>query len=80
MADDRVAAYLAEVRRDAYDEAAGLGPTRRAAKRDVPRLLAAVEAVLELTRDTDGHDLPGWSELPVVEFQVAISRALLGGE
>ena len=38
---DRVAAYLEEVRADADDEAAGL-----TAERDVPRLLAALEAVL----------------------------------
>jgi hypothetical protein len=56
--------------------------TYRAAEsaKDVPRLLAAVEAVAALCRDTDGNWLPPQSELPVGEFQAAITRGLLGEE
>ena len=45
---------------------------------DVPRLLALADAVIGLCRDTDGNWLEPESELPVGEFQAAISRALLG--
>ena len=47
---------------------------------DVPRLLALADAVIGLCRDTDGNWLEPESELPVGEFQAAISRALLGEE
>jgi hypothetical protein len=74
---DQVAAYLAEVRRDLTD---GAAYPRRLMELHGPRLLAAVEAALKLTRDTDGNDLPGGCEVPVGEFQAAIWWALLGEE
>ena len=51
-----------------------------AARTDVPRLLALAEAVAALCRDTDGNWLDPSSELPVGEFQAAISDALLTGK
>lgn len=51
--------------------------TARAA---MPRLLAAVEAVLELTRDGDGDDLYPSIELTVGDVREAITRELTGKE
>ena len=69
------AAWEVAVDRGLSIEAADLRALLDAA--GVPRLVAAVEAVQALTRDTDGHDLPGESEFPVGEFQAAIVNALL---
>ena len=52
MTPDDPATTLEEIRRDAKDETEGLGPTRRASKRDAPRLVAALEAVLGLHQPT----------------------------
>ena len=75
-------AYLAEVRERAYDEIQDVPAGPEAAGlwscQDVPRLLGAIEAVLALTRDTDGNDLPGEAEVPVGEFACAIHEALDG--
>ena len=46
---------------------------------DVPRLLAAVEAARDLTRDIMG-DLPGECDVSVWALREAISGALLGEE
>jgi hypothetical protein len=46
-------------------------------RQDLSRLLALAEAVASLCRDTDGNWLDPTSELPVGEFQAAISGALL---
>jgi hypothetical protein len=84
---DSVAAYLAEVRERSRwtlsgTQSFGHGASMQASAADVPRLLAAVEAVRALTRDTDGNYLPGESEVPVGEFQAALYEALLseGGQ
>lgn len=45
-------------------------------RQDLARLLAIAEAVAALCRDTDGNWLDPTSELPVGEFQAAISQAL----
>lgn len=42
--------------------------------------LDAIDRVLALCKDTDGNYLPGDSELPVGEFQAALTGALLGGD
>ena len=47
-------------------------------RQDVARLLALAEAVASLCRDTDGNWLDPGSELPVGEFQAAITDALTG--
>lgn len=90
-APDAVDTYLAEVReairqRDELVARARIARVNTAefnAAQDrlaepAPHLLAAVEAVLALTRDTDGNDLPGESEVPVGEFARAIYEALEG--
>jgi len=86
---DPVAAYLAGVRQradwvrkteqsTATDAPYTLSVARRNSARDVRPLLAAIEAVRALTRDTDGNDLLGEAEVPVGEFQAAIWDALAG--
>jgi hypothetical protein len=47
-----------------------------AARESLPRLLSAVQAVVALCRDTDGNWLPPQGELPVGEFQAAVTEAL----
>ena len=42
-------------------------------REDVTRLLRVVSAVYALCRDTDGNWLPGFSSLPVGEFQAALA-------
>jgi hypothetical protein len=73
-----VTAYLAEVRIRAGFAAPGVfkGAAMESAA-DVPRLLAAVEAVLALTRDIQG-ELPGECDVSVGQVREAISCALLG--
>lgn len=46
-------------------------------RQDLSRLLALAEAVTSLCRDTEGNWLDPTSELPVGEFQAAISDALV---
>ena len=90
MADDMTAqdpaATLAGIRTDAENEAAGLGPTRRAAERDIPRLVAALEAVLKLADsarsvceeyevDTDSFRATAWT-LDPAKLREAVTAAL----
>jgi len=46
--------------------------------RDARRLLAAIEAVLKLTRDSSGDDLYPSIDITVGEVREAITRALTG--
>jgi hypothetical protein len=86
-----VAAYLAEAReavgqRDelvARMAVASVGAIEFNAAQDrladrAPALLGAVEAVLALTRDSEGDDLYPSCDLTVGDVRAAISAALLG--
>jgi hypothetical protein len=69
--DPRV--YRADITGIRYPDAEFIEHSRR----DLSRLLALAEAVTALCRDTEGNWLDPTSELPVGEFQAAISDALL---
>jgi hypothetical protein len=86
MTDDRVAAYLAEVRERASGELAIEPmdhPDRTASSaRDALRLLAAIDGVLALVAEADAwatRPLDGWALNPA-RVREAISAALLGEE
>ncbi len=50
------------------------------AVRWVLRFIPTIDAILALTRDTDGNDLGGDETVPVGEFQAALWNGLLGEE
>jgi hypothetical protein len=87
MADDRLAAELAAIQgRVVYVAASariGVGANQHArnSAADVPRLLAAVEAVLEITDPLKNESLGG-TFMAALHLQVlaAITSALLGEE
>lgn len=82
MPDGKLDVALNEIFGDAMDEANGEGPTRRAAKRDVPRLLAALDGVLK--RHAPDRDESSWCAACGFSYPCMtvrdISRHLLGEE
>jgi hypothetical protein len=66
VADDRMSAALAEIRERGYENGAHGAQAARlsdAAAIDVPRLLAAVEAVLKLADDAQEYDTFGSGDM-----------------